>query len=264
MDKKEINGISEIKLFDLKALQQHFSQSLLYQTSDISLQLKTKPGFSADQLVQIHRNNFIISVTESLKGTFKYTEQLVGDEFFDAVARQFILQQPPSTNNIIIYGALFSGYLASLPQLNEMPYIAEMARFEWLYEQCQNLPLQMTTFDVQSLQQVDPNDFGLLRFSIVPHCCTFTSQQNIHLLLKMIVNNEVKEVDLTKPCYLLLQKHPNFHIGITELSTEQWQLIQQLQKETTLEALDPSSLQEQLSHLLTMNLISDVTIDNKD
>lgn len=261
MNKKQKN---ETRYFNLKELQHHFSQSLLYQTSEISLQLKTKSGFSADQLVQIHRNNFIISVTESLKNTFKYTEQLVGDEFFEIVARQFILQQPPTTNNIIIYGELFPSYLASLPQLIEMPYISEMARFEWLYDQSQNLPLQEMTFDVQILQQVDPEKFGSLQFSIVSHCSIFTSQQNIHLLLQMIINNDLKQVDLIKPCYLLLQKHPNFHIEIIEISKEQWQLIQQLQQQRTLEALQPSALQEQLSHLLTINLISDVSINNSN
>lgn len=261
MNKKQTK---DSKYFNLKELQHHFSQSLLYQTSEISLQLKTKSGFNADQLVQIHRNNFIISVTESLKSTFKYTEQLVGDEFFETVARQFILQQPPKANNIIIYGELFPSYLGSLPQLIEMPYISEMARFEWLYDQSQNLPLQEMTFDIQILQQVDPENFGSLQFSIVSHCSTFTSQQNIHLLLQMIINNDLKKVDLTKPCYLLLQKHPNFHIEIIEISKEQWQLIQQLQQQRTLEALQPSDLQDQLSHLLTINLISDVSINNSN
>lgn len=253
--------INDTKYFNLKELQQHFSQSLLYQTSEISFQLKNKQGFSPEQLIQIHRNNFIISVTESLKSTFKYTEQLVGNEFFETVARQFILQQPPMVNNIIIYGELFPAYLTSLAQLTEMPYISEMARFEWLYDQSQNLPLQEVTFDVRSLQQVDSEDFGALQFSIVSHCSTFTSQQNIHFLLQMIINNDLKQVDLTQPCYLLLQKNPNFHIEVLEISKEQWQLIQQLQQQRTLEALQPSDLQEQLSHLLTMNLISGVSVN---
>ena len=48
-----------------------------------------------------------------------------------------------------------------------------------------------------------------------------------------------------------------------ELSEAQWQLIKQLQQKVTLENLQPSSLQEQLSDLLTANLISGFTIDEK-
>ena len=258
--KTEINP-AKINALKLKELQQQFSLSLLYQESDITSQLKDKQSFSAEQLLQIHRNNFVMGVTDNLKITYHYTLQLVGDEFFESVARQFLLQSPPEENNICVYGEGFSTYLASLQQLSEMPYIAEMAKFEWLYEQAQNLPLQEINFDIPSLQQVAEEDFGKLLFSIVSNCITFDSLQNIYLLLNMIKNNDVKEVDLNLPSYLLLRKNTDFSIEIIELSQPQWQLIQQLQQQIPLEQLQPSSLQEQLSHLLTLNLISGFTVN---
>ena len=253
--------MSNNKILDLKKLQQQFSQSLLYQSSDISFQVKEKQGFDVDQLLQIHRNNFVISVTESLKVTFKYTQELVGEEFFEASARQFLLQQPPEVNNICVYGKNFPCYLASLQQLLEMPYIAEMAKFEYLYEECQNLPLQQENIDLSALQQVEPYDFPLLQFTIASDCCTFNSKQNILNLLNMIKSHDVKETDLNQPCYLILKKQPNFNIEITEINEFQWQLIQQLQQQKTLGALHPSSLQNQLSDLLTLNLISGFTVN---
>ena len=262
MNDKNSSNKPSSRLLKLKDLQLHFSQSLLYQDSEITSQLKDKEGFSSDQLLQIHRNNFVVGVTDSLKITYSYTLQLVGDEFFESVARQFILQTPPVENNICVYGEGFSNYLTSLQQLNEMPYIAEMAKFEWLYERTQNLPLQQTRFDVISLQEVEEEDFEKLQFSIVSDCITFTSQQNIYLLFNMIKNNNVEDVNISQPCFLLLKKNPNFTIEVIELSEPQWQLIQQLQKQTTLGSLEPSRLQEQLSDLLTLNLISGFTVNN--
>ena len=247
----------------LKALQEAFSLTLLYKPSDIALQLKEKAGFSTDQLLQIHRNNFVISVTETLKAIYNCTLQLVGEEFFESVARQYLLNNPPIENNIRIYGEGFSEYLSTLPQLVEMPYIAEMAKFELLYEHSQNLPLQQGAFDSQDLQKVATDDFAQLQFLIRSDCIVFNSPQNIYLLFNMIKNNDVKEADLNQECYLLLQKHPDFSISVMELAEPQWQLIQQLQQETTLENLQPSSLQEQLSYLLTENLISGFTINEK-
>lgn len=244
----------------LAILQGDFSQSLLYKASEITSQIKDKNGFTAEQLIQIHRNNFVISVSDSLKSTFKYTLQLVGEAFFESVARQFILQKPPAVNNICVYGEQFPHYLSLLQQLTAMPYIAEMARFEWVHEQCQNLPLQENSIDLVSLQQVAPEDFAALQFSLSTSMSIFESEQNILLLRNMIMNEDVKAVDLNQPCYLLLQKQPNFSIDISELSQSQSQLIQQLQQEKTLEALHPASLQDQLSHLLTLNLISGFTV----
>jgi len=245
----------------LKALQEAFSQTLLYQPSDIALQLKEKTGFTTDQLLQIHRNNFVISVTESLKAVYNCTLQLVGDEFFESVARHYILNNPPIENNIRVYGEGFPEYLVALPQLADMPYIAEMAKFESLYEHAQNFPIQQGNFDPQALQQVAADDFAELQFLIRSDCTVFDSPQNIYLLFNMIKNNDVKEADLNHQCYLLLQKLPDFSISVIELSQPQWQLIKQLQEKVTLENLQPSSLQEQLSDLLTANLISGFTIN---
>ena len=247
----------------LKALQEAFSQTLLYQPSDITLQVKEKAGFTTDQLLQIHRNNFVISVTESLKAVYNCTLQLVGEEFFESVARHYLLNNPPAENNIRVYGEGFPEYLSTLPQLAEMPYIAEMAKFESLYEHSQNLPIQQGVFDPQALQQVAADDFAELQFLVRSDCLVFDSTQNIYLLFNMIKNNDVKEADLNHECYLLLQKHSDFSISVMELSEAQWQLIKQLQQKVTLENLQPSSLQEQLSDLLTANLISGFTIDEK-
>ena len=249
----------------LKALQEAFGQTLLYQPSDIALQLKEKAGFTADQLLQIHRNNFVISVTESLKAVYNCTLQLVGDEFFESVARHYILHNPPIENNIRVYGEGFPEYLMTLTQLADMPYIAEMAKFESLYEHAQNLPIQQGTFDPQALQQVATDDFAELQFLIRSDCIVFSSSQNIYLLFNMIKSNDVKEADLNHQCYLLLQKLPDFNISVIELSEPQWQLIKQLQQKVTLESLQPSNLQEHLSDLLTANLIGGFTInENKE
>ena len=244
----------------LQDLQQQFSQSLLYQTSDIATQLKNKAGFSAESLMQIHRNNFVISVTDSLRSTFNYTEQLVGYAFFDSVARQFILQQPPEENNICSYGARFPDYLLTLHQLETMPYIAEMAKFEWLYTQCQSLPMKEMSIDLQQLHTVCPDELGAIQFAIASNAVTFDSQQDIDSLLNMLKSGDVKEIDLNQPCYLLLQKQANFNIEITALTEPQWQLIQQLKQNVNLDALQPSHLQNELSHLLTLNLISGFTV----
>jgi hypothetical protein len=141
-----------------------------------------------------------------------------------------------------------------------MPYIAEMAKFEWLYEQCQKTVQQPIEFDLQSLQQITPDDFEYLQFSIPSHCLIFESSQNINLLYQMLINNNVEATNLDQQCYLLLEKEPNFTIKVTELTEQQWQLIQQLQQKVLLGSLQPSTLQEQLSYLITANLISDFNI----
>lgn len=239
----------------LTQLQDEFKKSLLYQDSTLSEQILTNSDFAAEQLIQIYRNNFIISVTDSLQCTYANTLLLVGEEFFNSVARAFILSQPPAINNICSYGDKFAEYLTRLEQLQDMPFVAEMARFECLLEKSKNLPLSCTRLDLNKLQQVSEQDHDKLVFTLRKNINLFTSNQDIKQLLELINNNQDEDVDINKACFLLLIKQANFEVSIKSISEKQWLLITQLQAQSSLTELTPASLQEELAELLKMDVI---------
>ena len=87
-------------------------------------------AFDAAERLAIYRNNFLISLGEALKANFPVTLQLLGGDFFEQAARRFVLANPPEQPCLFEYGARLPDYLRDLPQLEAMPYVAEMARFE--------------------------------------------------------------------------------------------------------------------------------------
>ncbi len=88
-------------------------------------------AFDEGERLAIYRNNFLIGLGEALKANFPVTLQLVGRDFFEQAARRFVLAHPPSRPCLFEYGAAFPDYLRDLPQLGPLPYVAEMARFEF-------------------------------------------------------------------------------------------------------------------------------------
>jgi len=99
-------------------------------------------AFDAAERLAIYRNNFLISLGEALKVNFPVTLQLLGGDFFEQAARRFILAHPPEQPCLFEYGAGFPDYLRDLPQLDAMPYVAEMARFEFARIAAYNAPTE--------------------------------------------------------------------------------------------------------------------------
>lgn len=97
-------------------------------------------AFDAAERLAIYRNNFLIGLGEALKANFPVTLQLLGGDFFEQAARRFVLAHPPAQPCLFEYGAGYPDHLRDLPQLAAMPYVAEMARFEFARIAAYNAP----------------------------------------------------------------------------------------------------------------------------
>ncbi|MBM3487112.1 MAG: DUF2063 domain-containing protein [Alphaproteobacteria bacterium] len=80
----------------------------------------------------IHRNNVYASLVEALRTRFPVVERLVGPSFFPAMAASFIDDHPPRSPVLIEYGALMPTFIATFSPAADIPYLADVARLEWL------------------------------------------------------------------------------------------------------------------------------------
>jgi hypothetical protein len=78
----------------------------------------------------VHRNNVLGSLIDALADTFPVTQQLVGDEFFRAMAGVFVRSAPPRTRILAFYGETFPGFIAGFAPAASLPYLADVARLE--------------------------------------------------------------------------------------------------------------------------------------
>ena len=80
----------------------------------------------------VHRNNVLVSLVDALAQTFPVTRQLVGDTFFRAMGQVFVRERPPRTRVLVRYGDELPPYIARFSPAAELPYLADVARLEWL------------------------------------------------------------------------------------------------------------------------------------
>ncbi|MBN2701423.1 MAG: DNA-binding domain-containing protein [Methylohalobius sp. ZOD2] len=90
-------------------------------------------GSDVENRFAVYRNNVVSSLIEALADTFPVTSELVGETFFRAMARLFVFEYPPRSPVLAEYGHRFPDFIQHFPPARNVPYLADVARLEWLY-----------------------------------------------------------------------------------------------------------------------------------
>ncbi|MCK6265523.1 putative DNA-binding domain-containing protein [Vibrio sp. ZSDE26] len=247
----------------LAQVQQQFAKALHYQATGEECQI-VSDHFSADERIQIYRNNFIISLSEVLEATYPMTLELVGEECFTQLSRQHVLSQPLQSGDVTHYGAAFSDTIEQFPTVLEAaPYLAEVARFEWSLDKAQQaFSLANSSISVQplaNLAQLTSDEYSLLRFHLAPSVIPFASRYALFSLNLALQNEQLEHLDINAPETGVIACHPNGVPWNTVLDSEQHQLLMNLQAESTLAEIDESLLTH-LETLIQLNLVVGFTI----
>ena len=80
----------------------------------------------------VYRNNVTSALSDVLADSFPVTQQLVGEEFFRAMARIFLRGSPPPSPILSAYGEGFPAFVADFAPARTVPFLADVARLEWL------------------------------------------------------------------------------------------------------------------------------------
>lgn len=110
--------------------QTDFASALLDPARPVPRGLLAPDGAPAGRRFAVYRNNVAVSLTEALRTGFPALAKLLGEENFRGLAGLFLRAHPPASPVLMHYGDAMPGFLASLPQLAHLPYLADVARLE--------------------------------------------------------------------------------------------------------------------------------------
>jgi hypothetical protein len=113
--------------------QDAFSAALLDPTTTIPDGLVTPEGKPATRRFGIYRNNVAVSLVNALSEVFPTVQNLVGEEFFRAMAHEYVRAHPPQSRLLFEYGATFPAFLDGFEPAAELPFLADVARVERLW-----------------------------------------------------------------------------------------------------------------------------------
>jgi hypothetical protein len=117
----------------LAALQARFGAALLaadHAAQQLPEELFTGAHPGAVGL-RVHRNTVLGTISNALRMSYVAVDRLVGESFFDRMAVDFARATPPRAPQLDDYGAGFAAFIADFPGTAALPYLGELARFEW-------------------------------------------------------------------------------------------------------------------------------------
>ncbi|MDD1783545.1 DNA-binding domain-containing protein [Enterovibrio sp. ZSDZ35] len=192
---------------DLAKLQRQFSEALHYQ----GYSLPVAEGLAdVDALIQVYRNNFVMTLSECLETAYPTVHALVGCECFEALARHHVLATPMTSACADQYGEGFDRTISAIPNIiDAVPYLADVATLEWRLQQVNHAPLTVSVFPLLALQQLRPDQFEHVRLSVSASVSVMTSAYPVSAIWQAISHRDddaLAAIDMTQCEGILLQK----------------------------------------------------------
>ncbi len=248
---------------NLTTLQSQFAKALNYQTSGKVCDI-VEDQFSADERIQIYRNNFIVSLSEVLSITYPMVEALLGKACFAQIARQHVLTHPLMAGQVAHYGEGFMNTISLFEQVMvQVPYCREVARFEWELDiarqtQRERLP-NPELAPLTQLAEINADQQAELVFHLHSGCRRFTSDYAVFDLFTAIQDQEFEQLNINQPQTGVILVDANGSVLCHKLDTNTFQLLGYLAHKQTLGAIPPFLLAS-LSQLMLLDLLAGFTL----
>lgn len=204
--------------------QDEFARALLGE-ADIPAAL-TAPhrGAPAARRFQIYRNNVFASLTRCLALRFPAVARLVGEDFFNATARVFVERHPPVSPALLEYGEEFPDFLATFAPARSVPYLADVARLEWLVAAAYHAR-DAAPAGAESLGRLGDRALeAVLRLH--PSCALFTSRYPAFSIWQTNTRDEVvRSIDARPEGEAALIVRPRFDVRVIPIDTATFAFI---------------------------------------
>jgi hypothetical protein len=183
-------------------------------------------GLSAEQRLGVYRNNTQLGLTEALRDGYPVVNKLVGTEFFNQLARGFILHYPPRAGCLLFFGSEFADFIGGYQPAAGLPYLPDVARLEWYWHEAFH-EADAATVDLTALAGISPDCYSVLGFTLHPTARLITSNYPVTAIWQ--TNQEGYEGDVTTNlaeggCQLLIYR-PELEVEMVALTKAEYQFL---------------------------------------
>lgn len=251
---------------NLTQLQNQFANALLYQASGNDCDVSADQ-FSADERMQIYRNNFIISLSEVLSAAYPMVETLLGKECFAQIARQHVLHHPLTEGHVTHYGEGFEQTITLFAHvMTRAPYSPEVARFEWnvdLARQTQREQQRNTELiPLTQLAVISADQQPRLILHLNTGCRSFDSDYAVFDLFAAIRCQDFEQLDINQAQCGVISVDQHNNVLCHRLDRDTFQLLRCLEQKHPLGDI-PSAQLANLHCLMQLGLINGASVQKR-
>lgn len=138
-------------------MQAGFARALLDPDCAVPAGLVTPDGGIARRRFAVYRNNVVVSLVEAAKAAFPTLLHLLGQSFFEAMARCYVSENAPESRCMAQFGASMPGFLAGFAPVAQLPYLPDIARLDLAmrrsYHAADSTPVDLSDWPPQRLMR---------------------------------------------------------------------------------------------------------------
>ncbi len=153
-------------------------------------------GLDPAARVGIYRNHAFATLGASLQATFPVICRLVDKRFFTYVAHEYLREHPPHSRCLVEYGADFADFLADFEGCEALPYLADIARFEWALNIAATVR-EAPPMRPEALAAVSAEQAAYVALRLQPSLSYLASAWPIDAIWQANQQNDVPPVDLS-------------------------------------------------------------------
>lgn len=155
--------------------QHAFAQALLTPDLDVPQNIVDPEGRIAPKRFAVYRNNVIVSLIDALGSTFPAVKALVGEDFFNAMAREFARKHPPQSPLLFEYGSEFPAFVAGFEPASTLLFLGDVATLDRAWLDAYHAA-DAKTLDPTAIAMLEEEDLAGTRFTPQPAMGIVASQ----------------------------------------------------------------------------------------
>ncbi|WP_306118729.1 MULTISPECIES: DNA-binding domain-containing protein [unclassified Roseitalea] len=174
-------------------------------------------GKAAEKCYNVYRNNVTVSLIDALADIYPAVQELVGERFFRAMARDYVRAHPPSSPLLFRYGEGFADFIEGFAPARELAYLPDVARLEraWLtaYHAADREPIAP-----DELASIPQDRVGEIGFEMHPAFALVASRFSLFRLFMMnrgFMPLERIDASLAEP---VMVTRPQADVAVTRLA----------------------------------------------
>ncbi|MEM8878348.1 MAG: DNA-binding domain-containing protein [Pseudomonadota bacterium] len=250
--------------------QANFTAALFEPDADVPENLrKRSDGSPTTRRFDVYRNNVVASLVSVLEAGFPVTRAMVGDEFFRAMAAEYVRANRPKTAVLFEYGAGFPAFIASFPPAQSVAPLADCAQIEQARREVYH-EADAGALDADVLSGIAPDKLPTSRIALHPATRLLSLSHPAGTIWQRHQGEEAPDLsDLPNAAEDVLVHRQGFEVPVRILASGQFAFLGALRNgETLATALDAATevhasfdLAAAMALLLETGMITEITTD---
>jgi hypothetical protein len=168
---------------------------------------------------EIYRANTLANAVKAIQAAYPVVAKIVGDEFFSGLARRYRSCFASQAGDLNEYGESFADFLAGFVPAQDIAYLPDVARLEWLVHRA-HYAANASPFDPAKLASVPAQQQMELRPRVHPACHVMHSIYPIARIWEVHQENfsGAFQVDFSQGPGHALVARPRFKVEVARIS----------------------------------------------